>query len=322
MSFARAFSTRRDKPEMEPIYVGRAATQRGGRPVIRTQISSPMALVSTSNVHLYTAQRIAGTSPIEIRKVSQSSIDSSSSDESEASFSSAQSNGTITDASSIDDSPISTSPEPNYLTSYFKSTVVKSTRSRSETQSSTESNDPDATPRLPQRAPSHSKAAHEVLHRKRSLQRMLSPPPAISDAPRSSFDIIGGKSSIKQSSIKAFLPPLQNSQDGVRSSFDIIGDFRPETTTVKSPREKPSPTSSVESPQDNPFDRELAQLREVADGFGHAVRTTEEDADVMHMEKQGLATFSASDYMFEIQSLIHTMFADEQPLFKHLGGFF
>lgn len=82
--------------------------------------------------------------------------------------------------------------------------------------------------------------------------------------------------------------------------------------------------SAVDSPAtlDSPFDKEIAQLQEVAQGFGNAVRTAEEDEDVMYMEKHGLATFSATDYMLEIQSLIHNMFAEEQPFFRHLGGFF
>lgn len=178
MSFARAFSnsTRREKPpeNVDPIYVGRAATQRGGRPVNRTQISSPISLVSTSNPHVYTAERIAGATPIEIRKVSNhSSSDSSASEESDSCFS-LKTSGTVTDASSIDDSPISTSPEANYLTSFLKPGI--SARARSGTESSADSYDPDVTPRIPQRAPSHSKKAHQELHEKRSLQRILTPP--------------------------------------------------------------------------------------------------------------------------------------------------
>ena len=83
-----------------------------------------------------------------------------------------------------------------------------------------------------------------------------------------------------------------------------------------------SPTTIIESPLESPFDDELAQLHEIAKEFGQTRRTDEEDEDVMSMEKQGLASFSASDYMFEIQSLVHNMFADEQPFFRHLGGFF
>lgn len=325
MSFARAFSTatRREKPPaVEPIYVGRAATQRNGRPVHRTQISSPTALISTSNVHVYTAQRIAGATPIEIRKVSHSSSDSSASDESDNCFS-LRSAGTITDASSIDESPTSTSPETNYLTSYLKAGAAKGTRERSATESSADSYDPDVTPRIPQRAPSHSKKAHQELHHKKSLQRIQTPPVVISDAPRSSFDIVAERSSAKQPQTKALLPPLSfqtSSYEHGRTSFDVP-DFRPKIAPVKSPLTKSAPISAVHSPV-SPFDKELAQLEEVANDFGNAVRTADEDADVMYMEKHGLATFSATDYMSEIQSLIHAMFAEEQPLFMSLGGFF
>ena len=326
MSFARAWSNRREKAKTESLCVGRAAVQRGGRPILRTQISSPMALVSTSNVHVYTAQVIAGTRPIEIRQVSDSTIDTSSSDESDTSFSSSvQSAGTLTDASSIDDSP-TTSPSLNQFTSLLKPTMISTTRSRSYTDSSTESNDPDVTPRIPQRAPSHSKKAHERIHRKKSLERSLMPPSAIKDVPRDSIDFFSGNTSTKQQTLKELLPPLsfENSPKTGRSSFDIISDFRPKTATitqVSSPVERTSPVSPL-STLDSPFGDEIAQLQEVADGFGNAVRDAEEDADVLYMEKHGFATFSAAEYMFEIQSLVHNMFSDEQPFFKHLGGFF
>lgn len=90
---------------------------------------------------------------------------------------------------------------------------------------------------------------------------------------------------------------------------------------LRSP-DKPSPTTIIESPLESPFGQELAQLYEVAQQFGQNTRTAEEDSDVIQMEKCGLAAFSASDYMLEIQSLVHNLFADEQPFLRHLGAFF
>lgn len=87
-------------------------------------------------------------------------------------------------------------------------------------------------------------------------------------------------------------------------------------------RDKTSPRAIAESPQETPFDDELAQLEDVAREFEYTMRSAEEDADVIQMEKYGLASFSAADYMYEIQSLVHGMFADERPFFMHLGGFF
>lgn len=187
MSLVRAFTTRRNKQPNDitissPLHIGRAASQRAGRPVVRAQISSPVALVSTSNALLNNATAIAGAFPIENRAVSSgSSASSISGEDSDASTSnSIHSRDTATDASSVDErSPIS-EPGENHLSCYFKPAVDTQSRS-SVTSSPTSSARPsldNGTPRLPQRVPSHSKKAHESLHRKRSIQRMMSPPPA------------------------------------------------------------------------------------------------------------------------------------------------
>lgn len=286
MGFSRAFSTKRKDPEIEisaPIQLGRAASQRGGRPVYRQQISSPMALVSTSNAQVVKAHNIAGTSPIEIRHVSSGST--SSSDESDASHSSSvRSIETITDASSIDESPIRTEPEPNHLTSYFRPSV-DTTRKHSK-QSPSMSSRPSFDQTVPARAPSHSKKAHEGVHRKRSIQRMLSPPPTSRE---------------RVPSQEMFNPNRAAVVEATQSVF------------VEAPREKPLI---------NPFGNELAQLDAVAEEFGQVVRNAEADADAVYMEAHGLACFSASDYMFEIQSLIHDMFAEERMSKYELGNFF
>ena len=275
MSLARAFTTRKKPAEIQissPMYIGRAASQRAGKPVPRSQISSPMALISTSNALLNNAQQIGGTSPIEIRNFSSgSSFTSSSADDSDAS-SGHHSSGTITDASSVDESPISAEPEPNHLSCYFKPAVDTQTKSPSQSPSSSARPSLD-TPRLPQRVPSHSKKAHETLHRKRSIQRVLSPPPSRAGEMDRSL---------------------------ARSSTEIFS---------------PTKSSFVEAPKENPFGSELAQLDEVAEEFGHVVRDAEAEADISSMKSRGLAYFSPSDYLFEIESLIHAAFNEPEQDF-------
>ncbi len=271
MAFSRAFSTRRNKPEMEislPMYIGRAASQRGGRPVVRAQISSPVNLVSTTNQHLHTAQSIEGAVPIVIRHVSSGST-SSSSEDSDTSNGSIHSHETATDASSLDNSPISSEPEPNHLSCYFKP-AVDTTHSRStSTVTSPTSPTFDLTPQIPQRALSHSKKAHEGVHRKRSIQRMLSPPPS-------------------------------RGESATRASTEIIGIVSPKRSAfVEAPRDT------------NPFGRELAQLDEVAEEFGQVVRSAERDVDDVFMEAHGLGKFSATEYMMEIQGLEREMFIED-----------
>lgn len=169
MSLARAFTTRLRDNAPPNIHIGRAASQRGGRPVRLAQISSPVALISSSNALSFDAPDIAGTKRIQYRDASGSST-SSNADDSDASTMDLNSN---TDASSIENSPIDAEPEPNHLSCYFKPAVDTKTPTRSPSSSTHSSFD---APSIPQRVPSHSKKAHEFLHRKRSVQRLMSPP--------------------------------------------------------------------------------------------------------------------------------------------------
>lgn len=177
MSLIRAFTTRGRKPaelDINNPLVGRAASQRNGRPVLRAQISSPVALVSTTNMLSYEAPDIDGTTPIGYRDFSSaSSASSNSGEESDASSNSIHSNDTVTDMSSVGgDSP--TSPEPNHLSCYFKPAVETTHSSPTQSPHLSTVSSFDA-PILPQRALSHSKRAHEAISRKRSVQRMQSP---------------------------------------------------------------------------------------------------------------------------------------------------
>lgn len=171
MSLVRAFTTRRNKPDdLANVHIGRAASQRQGRPVHRAQISSPVALLSSTNTLSYDAPDIAGTSRVGgTRDFSSSSRSSHEGDHSDASTLDIHSN---TDASSIENSPISPEPEPNHLSCYFKP-------AGQETSPTTKARESLDAPSIPQRVPSHSKRAHERVHRKRSVQRMMSPPSSI-----------------------------------------------------------------------------------------------------------------------------------------------
>lgn len=170
MSLVRAFTTRGKKSEPTNNILGRAASHRNGKPVVRAQISSPVALVSTTNMLSYSAPDINGSN---YRDFSASTASSTSGEDSDASTNSIHSNDTHTDMSSIDESP--SCPSPNHLSSYFKPAVDTSSNSPSHSPSLSQSASFEA-PILPRRAPSHSKHAHESLSRKRSVQRLQSPP--------------------------------------------------------------------------------------------------------------------------------------------------
>jgi len=174
MSLVRAFTTRGKKAEANvALPMGRAASHRNGKPVNRAQISSPVALVSTTNMLSYSAPNITGAQSANYRVFSASTASSTSGEESDASTNSIHSNDTNTDMSSVDESPICAAP--NHLSSYFQPAVDTTNNSPVHSPSMSTSATFEA-PILPQRAASHSKHAHESLSRKRSVQRMQSPP--------------------------------------------------------------------------------------------------------------------------------------------------
>lgn len=172
MSLARAFTTRRGNSSTPNFNLGRAATQRTATPIKRSQISSPVALISTTNPLSYDAPNIAGTTPIRARNVTATPTTSSTGEDSDAPSLSFDG----TDTSSIDETPMTPEPEPNHLSCYFKPAVDTKTANRSGSATSWT---PTGAPVLPQRVPSHSKTAHENVHRKRSVQRLMSPPPSL-----------------------------------------------------------------------------------------------------------------------------------------------
>lgn len=68
---------------------------------------------------------------------------------------------------------------------------------------------------------------------------------------------------------------------------------------------------SVSSEESHPFGKELEQLNEVAEEFGGVVRDAEADADHHFMQAHGLGYFCATDYMMEIQDILHTVFEED-----------
>lgn len=195
MSLVRAFTTRRiNRPEiLQNSFLSRAASQRSPpskSSILRSQISAPVALISTTNNLCYDAPDIAGTSPIAMTGGNFSSASSvtsgSAADDSDASSTSIHSRDTFTDASSVGDSS-PPSPEPNHLSCYFKPSVYTDVASNTDfVMTGRQAFD---APIVPQRAASHSKKAHVQLSRSRSVQRAAVAPPAVAqDLTRESID--------------------------------------------------------------------------------------------------------------------------------------
>lgn len=180
MSLSRAFTTRLNRSDLPGAgLLGRAMSVRSpSKPkTTRPQISGPVNLISSTNCLSFDAPNIAGTAPIHHVREMSSGAASDTSSRSSLQHSDASSTGHrdySTDASSL--SSVPSSPEPNHLSCYFKPSVYTDVPSRSNSvRSGRVSPDFDA-PVVPQRAASHSKRAHMLVSRQRSVSRVRAPP--------------------------------------------------------------------------------------------------------------------------------------------------
>jgi ribosomal protein L32 len=62
----------------------------------------------------------------------------------------------------------------------------------------------------------------------------------------------------------------------------------------------------------HPFGRELAQLNEIAEEFGGAIRDAEAEADMSVMRSRNLAAYCAADYVSDIRPLFNNRFGFPQ----------
>ena len=327
MSLARAFTKRREKRVTDAASLNSFSVPQtpirsspsvrdSVRMINRTQISAPVALLSTTNmlsynapdIAVYRAQKKAET----VRQVSSSSSSthSSNGDESDrSSISNQTKDSLLTDNSSVDYSPTERSPSPseNHLSRYFPNTktVRRSVSANDMVQrESTSTTSTSESPAIPQRAPSHSKRAHEVsLARKRSLQTWdrestRSESPSLQSAAASTPSLHSRNISAQSSRSSTNTRSLRDSTG--RSSLDI---FR----------------STIDP--NHPFGKELEQLNEVAEEFVDTVRDAEWEADAHLMKQRNLARYCANDYLVEISPLF-TIPKYYPPLVSTDGGFF
>lgn len=150
MSLARAF-TKRTKERFGNIRSKASETVQTPR-----KISSPIALISSTNAQLFTAIDIADMQAASFSDASSAVSTRSSTDANEAS-------GYSTPASSVESSPIHESPNP--LSYYFPDSPNPSC----EASPVVKADQLDA-PVLPKRALSHSKREHVRLARQRSVR--------------------------------------------------------------------------------------------------------------------------------------------------------
>lgn len=281
-SLARAITSAAGNRKIKLDYtsssqMGRAVSQRAGKPISAAQISLPVALISTTNMLSYDApdiaQAVAGRGNIKsidtvvARKASTVSSHSQSTSDGETHFASDRSStrsraSHSTDATSVDSmSNPSTSPIQTNLSCYFKSPTSSPitrvpTRTHSRSDSLMSGQSPCSSPLVPSRAPTHSKKAH-VLSHQRSVSRVALAPHA-----------------------------RQGSTD------------TPAATLTR-------------TPVSHPFGRELEQLNEAAEEFSSTVRDVELDADMSILRTKGLGNFCATEYMHEIAPLFTRTYGED-----------
>lgn len=267
---SRAFTTRRTPkpstdaaPAMPPK---RSLTTKHSDTIRQQKISNPVELISTTNMLSYSAPDIYPRN----RSSSNSSVESmtSGSSASDGSPSSVTTPITSPEPSSSESSPISKVADLNHLSAYFPTSPA----------------DSDA-PRIPSRAPSHTKKHSEVMARKRSMSRVATHKSTISSRTMSSSN----------HSFQA--PPTPGRASTHKSSI----------STTRSSVNMFSPNQETE----HPFGNELAQVSELAEEFG----SSKQRLPVLDLEEQelvslGLFKFAADDYMNEIQELFTTVFGE------------
>lgn len=182
MALVRAFTKRSKRSDISPPSPSRMTSiKRSEVTIDRNTISLPVELISTTNVLVYDAPDIYGSS---------SSTSSSDSD-------AGSSSGSLHTADTTPDGSATDSPrgsmEPNHLSCYFQSP----SRSSSSASSCHQSNASQSSnvPAVPHRALSHTKKKHQSVARKRSMSRMTPPPNSLSNVSyaRTSFEMFSGK---------------------------------------------------------------------------------------------------------------------------------
>lgn len=264
------------------------STHQNEMPALRYKISSPIELLSTSNMITHTSPDI-----IPGRNVSFSSASSlNSRDESDSAVSDISSPTTSADTSSIDEphSPVNCSISNVSVSNVSEDSSGLPTPTRSESTVILASSEPrQEVPAIPKRALSHTKSNHQILARKRS-QRQIAQQSAVShnvEQANSSASIIQPSLNQLYNAIVESHPvhPFSNELAQVNElveNFHILGD---------------------------PRLSELNQLPRVENFGAIAFKLNEEE---ILLRSRGYFKFTADEYMAELDGLAEVVF--EEPI--------
>lgn len=300
---------------------------------VRSKISAPMGLVSTTNMLSYNAPDIRKgpkiSAPVELTfttnalsydapdihkepktATSTSSLSLRSDGDSDHIHTAASSPPTSPDTAfprggEDDFDKSSTTPEPNHLSCYFTLPGEPSN-----------ANVP-AVPSLPKRAPSHTKRQHMPLSPKSSMSERLNRKISISERmgrqPSNTRLSEQSSHSVSTKASGPFSRTSSASTSTTASSHSIGAQQMPKTSSQAPP---PVPavlplSQSVETKE--PFGQELAQVTELAEEYANSAAeksrriNTQEERE---LAERGLQKFSPEEYVAEISSLISSFFGD------------
>ncbi|PNY24657.1 Uncharacterized protein TCAP_05407 [Tolypocladium capitatum] len=289
MSLSRAFTARRLRSSNDLADDGnlplRSNTTKG--PLLRHKISAPVQLVHTTNMLSYNAPNLP-------RPRHGRSFANTKSDEDSDALTTAES--TPPTSPDVTPSERSSSPEPNHLTSYFKTPVRRPVARETEP------------PAIPMRSPSHTKKnSYEALARSRSVSHM-SKDSALSVSTKASQTSSRSPSTSTRTSASSHSSSSHSRKQAAAPP--------PPPPTTPLPPLPPLPVAAALSKDTHPFGQELAQVTELAEEYGAAACLATMDEDRQYLDSRGLVKLSAADYLGAIQSLAAAFF----PETKHAAA--
>ncbi|KAJ4394175.1 hypothetical protein N0V93_003392 [Gnomoniopsis smithogilvyi] len=332
MSLARAFTTRRAK-----VFGGEGDGKPTRSGTVRSKISAPMGLVSTTNMLSYNAPDIRKgpkiSAPVELTfttnalsydapdihrepktATSNSSMSLQSDGDSDHIHTAASSPPTSPDTAfprgvdeDLNKSSTST-PEPNHLSCYFTLPGEPSNVGA------------PAVPSLPKRAPSHANRQHvplspkssmsERLNRKISISERLGRQPSVSRLSEHSNRSVSTKTSGQFSRVSSA------STSTTASSHSIGAQHLPKTSSQAPPPVPvvmPLPQQKEFAETMEPFGQELAQVTELAEEYANSAAEKTRRIDTQEereLADRGLQKFSPEEYIADISNLLSSFFGE------------
>ncbi|KAI0392869.1 hypothetical protein F5Y17DRAFT_333984 [Xylariaceae sp. FL0594] len=295
MSLARAFTTRRVKQSSTDAgalphrsnTITRGFGQSGS---IRNKISSPMELTHTTNMLAYNAPDLYPQSSPSPPRTSRSDDETSLDSPSTAMSSPPTSPDISSPALTLESSE---SPEPNHLSCYFSPTPLKPTPSSGSVQ--------DQPPRIPKRAPSHTKKA--------SFENMANKQTRLSN--QSNQTVSTGSSIGLSRSSSTSTSGTSVASDALSQKFVSSNPVTLPVTVAPSPPAPRFRRPTHGSESQHPFGHELAKVTELAEELGVKDKLQGIDDEEEQLLSKGLYKFSAEDYLTEIHGLLSTFMIPE-----------